>query len=193
MPKILLIIFVLFAIYLQLVLFAICIYCNYLQIKIAAETYLSLWFKYKLQFSSTFCYKYNNSIHFSYKWNLPSIDPDQWRTQEKISGGQGYGRPLGGPGLPRTPENFRKFAKKCRIFAYSAKNFKALRLIFARLDEKHNWLGKFWENIENFWWNSIGKLNFHLFLWKFVAKNRAFGNKIIFLQQFFPVRGFWTP
>ena len=40
---------------------------------------------------------------------------DQWRTQEKISGGvQGRGSGLvGGPwgGAPRTPENFRKFSK----------------------------------------------------------------------------------
>ena len=38
----------------------------------------------------------------------------QWRTQEKISGVQGYGRPRRGSGgaAPRTPENFRKFAKK---------------------------------------------------------------------------------
>ena len=37
--------------------------------------------------------------------------------------------------------------------------------------------------------NSIEKWNFYLFLGKFVAKNRNFGNNIIFLQQFFPVRG----
>ena len=37
--------------------------------------------------------------------------------------------------------------------------------------------------------NSIEKLNFYLFLGKVVAKNRAFGNNINFLQQFFPVRG----
>ena len=37
--------------------------------------------------------------------------------------------------------------------------------------------------------NSIEKLNFYLFMGKLVAKNRAFGNNIIFLQQFFP--GSW--
>ena len=37
--------------------------------------------------------------------------------------------------------------------------------------------------------NSIEKLNFYLFLGKVVAKNRAFGNSIIFLQQSFPVGG----
>ena len=37
--------------------------------------------------------------------------------------------------------------------------------------------------------NSIEKLNFYLFLGKVVAKNTSFGNNIIFLPQFFPVRG----
>ena len=50
-----------------------------------------------------------------------------------------------------------------------------------------------WENFEKFLKifdkNSIEKLNFNLFLGKFVAKNRVFGNNITFLQQFFPVRG----
>ena len=57
------------------------------------------------------------------------------------------------------------------------------------MDEKHKLL----ENFEKIWKifdeNSIEKLNFYLFLGKFVAKNRNFGNNIIFLQQFFPVRG----
>ena len=37
--------------------------------------------------------------------------------------------------------------------------------------------------------NSKEKLNFYLFLGKVVAKNRAFGNTVVFLQQFFQVRG----
>ena len=37
--------------------------------------------------------------------------------------------------------------------------------------------------------NSIEKLNFYLALGNIVAKNRSFGNIIIFLQQYFPVRG----
>ena len=113
------------------------------------------------------------------------------------------------------------------------------------MDEKHNWLGKFWENLENFrkfsknswrnlqkllyfclfckeitkpfakfsrvWtknaivWgkfekilkifdeNSMEKLNFYLFLGKFVAKNRNFGNNIIFLQHFFRFWGVNPP
>ena len=41
--------------------------------------------------------------------------------------------------------------------------------------------------------NSIEKLNFYLFLGKVVAKNRAFGNNIIFLQQFFSGSGDFEP
>ena len=41
--------------------------------------------------------------------------------------------------------------------------------------------------------NSIEKLNFYLFSGKVVAKNRAFGNKIIFLQQFFFQLGLFEP
>ena len=68
-----------------------------------------------------------------------------------------------------------------------------MRLIFARLDEKHNCLGKIWENFEDFWWKFNGKIEFLSILGKFVAKNRNFGNNIIFLQKNFPVRGVWTP
>ena len=39
---------------------------------------------------------------------------------------------------------------------------------------------------------SIEKLNFNYF-WKVVAKNRAFGNNIVLLQQFFPFRGGGLP
>ena len=47
---------------------------------------------------------------------------------------------------------------------------------------------------EIFWSKFNRKINFCLFLGKFVAKNRAFGNNIIFLQQFFPVGGGgWHP
>ena len=63
-----------------------------------------------------------------------------------------------------------------------------MRYFFARLDEKQLW-GNFEKIQEIFDENSIEKLNFYLFFGKSVAKNRAFGNNIIFLQQFFPVRG----
>ena len=57
------------------------------------------------------------------------------------------------------------------------------------MGEKHKVLRNFENILEIFDENSIEKLNFYLFLGKVVAKNRAFGNNIIFLQQFFPVRG----
>ena len=42
--------------------------------------------------------------------------------------------------------------------------------------------------------NSIEKFNFYLFLGKVVAKTTAFGNNIVFLQQFFRFgRGFEPP
>ena len=62
-------------------------------------------------------------------------------------------------------------------------------LIFARLDEKHKLLGNVEKILEIFDENAIEKLNFNLYLGKVVANNRAFGNNIIFLKQFFPVRG----
>ena len=57
------------------------------------------------------------------------------------------------------------------------------------MDEKHKLLRNFEKILEIFDENSIEKLNFYLFLGKVAAKNRAFGNNIIFLQQFFPVGG----
>ena len=49
--------------------------------------------------------------------------------------------------------------------------------------------GKFQKILKFFDENSMEKLNFYLFLGKFVAKNRNFGNNIIFLQQFFSGSG----
>ena len=63
-----------------------------------------------------------------------------------------------------------------------------MRSFFARLKENYKLLGNFEKILEMFDENSIEKLNY-LFLGKVVAKNRAFGNNIIFLQQFFPVGG----
>ena len=79
----------------------------------------------------------------------------QWRTQEKISGGgvQGRGSGLvGGPGggAPRTPENFRKFAKnpeenckKCCIFAYFTNKFQNHAVNFRAFGRKTQLFGKF--------------------------------------------------
>ena len=70
-----------------------------------------------------------------------------------------------------------------------------MRWFFARLDENYILLGNLEKILEIFDESSIGKLNFYLFSGKPFAKNRAFGNNIIFLQQFFPVRegGFEPP
>ena len=57
------------------------------------------------------------------------------------------------------------------------------------MDEKHNWLGKFWENFENFWWKFNRKIEILSILEKIVAKNRSFGNNIIFYNQFFSGSG----
>ena len=57
------------------------------------------------------------------------------------------------------------------------------------MDENFKLFGNFEKILEIFDENSIEKLNFYIFLGKVVAKNRAFGNTIIFQQQFFPVRG----
>ena len=62
-------------------------------------------------------------------------------------------------------------------------------LIFRAFGRKLKLLGNFHKTLDIFDENSIEKLNFYLFLGKAVAKNRTFGNNIIFLQQFFPVRG----
>ena len=59
---------------------------------------------------------------------------------------------VGGPGggAPRPPENVRKFAKdflkkisRIHYFSLFFKKFQNYAFIFARLDEKLNWLGKF--------------------------------------------------
>ena len=51
------------------------------------------------------------------------------------------------------------------------------------MDEKHNLLGNFEKISKNF------EIEFLTIFGKVVAKNRAFGNNIIFLQQFFQFRG----
>ena len=63
-----------------------------------------------------------------------------------------------------------------------------MRYFFARLDEKHKLLGNFEKILEIFDENSI-EMKLNQFWRKAVAKNRAFENNIIFIQQFFPVRG----
>ena len=118
---------------------------------------------------------------------------------KNFGGIQGRGSDLlGGPGaeppgrrrifeiLQKIPE---ENCKKCCIFAYFAKKVKNYALNFRAFWRKHVCLEKIWENFENFDENSMEKLNFYLFLGKFVAKNGNFGNNIIFLQQFFRLGG----
>ena len=63
-----------------------------------------------------------------------------------------------------------------------------MRYLFTNLDENYKLLRNLAKTFEIFDENSIEKLNFYLFLGKPDAKNRAFVNNIIFLQEFFPVR-----
>ena len=125
---------------------------------------------------------------------------------KNFGGVQGRGSGLvGGPGggAPRTPENVRKFARNSwrklqkmlylRIFC---KEISKPCVKFSRVWTKNTIvLGNSEKISKIFDENSMQKLHFYLFLGKFVAKNRNFGNNIIFLQQFFPVRGVagWTP
>ena len=107
---------------------------------------------------------------------------------------------VGGLGgcAPRTPyENFRKFAKnslrklqKCRILAYFAKKFQNPALNFRWFRRKTQLV----EEILRKFWNFLTKIQLKnwifVYFWeKFVAKSRAFGNNIIFLQQFFRLGG----
>ena len=69
-----------------------------------------------------------------------------------------------------------------------------MREFFARLDEKHKFLGNFEKILEMFDENSIEKFNLYLFMGKFVAKNRNFGNYIIFQKNsFFRLGGGFKP
>ena len=60
---------------------------------------------------------------------------------------------------------------------------------FSRVWTKNKLLRHFWENFVIFWWKFSRKIAFLNIIGKVVAKNRAFGNNIIFLQQFFQFRG----
>ena len=97
------------------------------------------------------------------------------------------------PRLRRIFENLQKNSRrklqKRLYFRLFCKNISKPCVEFSRVWTKNNCLGEFWENFENFWWKFNGKIEFYLFLGRFVDKNRNFGNNIIFLQQFFPVRG----
>ena len=104
---------------------------------------------------------------------------------------------VGGPGAePRTLENFRKFAKKflkkiekCIILDYFSKKFLNYALNFCSFGRKALLLGNFWEKVKSFWWKFNWKIEFVSIFGNVFAKNRAFGNNIIFPPQFFQFRG----
>ena len=59
-----------------------------------------------------------------------------------------------------------------------------------RLDKKHKLMGNLEKILKSFDENSIEKQNFYLLWGKVVAtNNRAFGNTILFLKQFFSGSG----
>ena len=103
-------------------------------------------------------------------------------------------------GVWEAPENIRKFSKyflrkllKCIILPYFSKGFNKPCVNFSRLWTKNTnrWetLRKLW----NFWWKFNRKFEFLAIFGMFVTENRAFGNNIIFLQQFFPFRRDFPP
>ena len=94
------------------------------------------------------------------------------------------------------PPDAGEMSKICKIqyFRLFWRIILKLCVKFSRVWTKNTIRGGNFEKIlKIFDENSIEKLNFYLFLGKFVAKNRAFGNNIIFLQQCFLVGGVWTP
>ena len=60
-----------------------------------------------------------------------------------------------------------------------------MRSIFARLDDKHKWLGKCSENFESFGGILNRKNDFSTIYGNTFAKNRALENNLIFLQKMF--------
>ena len=141
-----------------------------------------------------FCY------HYTRLSLLSLLSLLQWRTQENISGVQGYYRPRKGsgsgaepPGHRRIFENLEKtFLRKwkhCIIFVYFSNKFPKPALNFCVFWRKTQF---FWEFFSNIWQfineNSI-KIEVLSMPGKVVAKSRAFGNNIIFLRQIFPVGG----
>ena len=90
-------------------------------------------------------------------------------------------------------ENFQKFLKKIAknhyFSLFSNKILKNPALIFRAFGRKIQIVLKFWKNFGIFWLKFNRKFEFLIIFGKVVAQNRAFGNNIIFLQQFFPFRG----
>ena len=108
----------------------------------------------------------------------------------------GVRRGLGGFNTPRTG---KKYCRKRMIFP----NALFLATNFPKIDKNslfplhfHQNFSTFSQNFPNQLWVSSKRakikrrlLKFFAIFGKFVAKNRAFGNNIIFLQQNFPISG----
>ena len=117
----------------------------------------------------------------------------QWRTQETISGGGAQCRGSGLVGSCLGFENLQKFIEdNCKNAAFSPilkKNFKPCGK-FSRARTKNTIvlaiLRKFWQFLMK---NQLKNCVFIDFLGNIVSKNQNFAKNIIFLQQFFPVRG----
>ena len=142
-------------------------------------------------------YKWERQLSESSFCRIKVWEPVQWRTHEKISGVQGYGRPrrgCGGGALLR-PENFRKFAKNslrklqnCRVFAFLQKISKpCVKFSRVRTKNKVGW-GNFEKIMKIFDENSIEKLNFYLFWENFWLKIEP-SEITSFYPAIFPVRG----
>ena len=101
------------------------------------------------------------------------------------------GAPGGGASL--MTENFRKLAtyslrklQKMQCFRLFYKDTSKPYIKLSRVWMKNTtgW-GNFAKILKSFNANSIENLNFYLFWGKFLAGNRAIGNIIVFLQQYF--------
>ena len=124
---------------------------------------------------------------------------------KNFGGVQGRGSGLvGGPGgltLPRTPENFRKFAKKfpkkiakMLYFRLFCKKISKPCVTFSRVWTKNTivW-GNFEKILKIFDGNSIEKLNFYLFLGKLLLKIETSEITSFFYSNFFRLGGGANP
>ena len=118
----------------------------------------------------------------------------QWRTQEKCRWFQDDGRRRWGSGefageFAKICKRFLRKLQKIHDFSLFFKKFQDYALKICSFGRKTQLVGKFWEYLENLWWKFNRKIEFLFISGKVVAKNRAFRNNIIFLQQFSLVRG----
>ena len=66
----------------------------------------------------------------------------------------------GGGEFSKICKRFLMKIAKMHYFSIFFKKFKNHALIFLGLDEKHKFLGHFWENFVIFWWKWNGKIEF---------------------------------